>query len=224
MSIDVEPQSSVQHGYEQYRALSTAAVASLIVGLLSVLAMLDWTLVAIPVSGVLLATVALVKVRRHSEELSGAGLARSGLALSVLFLIAGPAWLTYVYVTEVPTGYQRVSYAELQPDPSQAGQLVPPAALALEGKKIFIKGYAYPGRQTHEIREFLLVRDRGDCCFGGDPKITDRIHVTLENPLRLDYASRLHNLGGTFHVEAQPTTIDGATGGVYYHLKANHLK
>ena len=30
MSIDTEPQSSVELDYEQYRALSTAAVASLI--------------------------------------------------------------------------------------------------------------------------------------------------------------------------------------------------
>ncbi len=224
MSIDTESRPTTEFGYEHYRALSTAAVASLIVGLLSALAILDWTLVAIPVFGVVLSTIALVKVRRNSDELSGAGLARWGLILSIVFLICGPAWLTYVYATEVPDGYSRVSYAELQPDPREVGQLVPPAATALEGKKIFIKGYVYPGRQTHGIREFLLVRDRGDCCFGGDPKITDRIQVKLDRPLKLDYSTRLHKLGGTFHVEVKPSTIDGATGGVYYHLKADHLQ
>ncbi|MGD9720078.1 MAG: hypothetical protein AB7O59_02550 [Pirellulales bacterium] len=224
MSIDVHTDRTSAETYEQYRALSSAAVASLIVGLLSSLAILDWTLVAVPVIGVCLSLFAWAKVKRHADELTGAGLAKTGLALSVAFAIAGPAWLTYVYVTELPAGYERISYSDLQPDPAQAGQLVPPAARSLEGKKIFIKGFVYPGRQLNGIREFLLVRDRGECCFGGNPKITDRIQVTLENPLRLTYAPRLHKVGGTFHVEVQPTTIDGAQGGVYYHLKADHLE
>ena len=109
-------------------------------------------------------------------------------------------------------------------DETQAGQLVPPSALELEGKKIFIKGYVYPGRQKDGIRQFLLVRDQGDCCFGGNPKLTDRIQVTLEDPLVLSYAPRLHHLGGTFHVEPQDKAIDGAVGGVFYHLKADYLK
>ena len=96
--------------------------------------------------------------------------------------MSGPGWLTYDYLTEVPDGYERISYADLQPDPAQAGQVVPPSALELEGKKIFIKGYIYPGREKDGIRQFLLVRDQGDCCFGGNPKITDRIQVTLVEP------------------------------------------
>ena len=173
--------------YEQYRALSTAAVASLIVGLLSSLAILDWMLIAIPAIGVPLAAYAWLKSRAQLAMSSpAAGLARAGFALSLLFLIVGPARLTYVYVTEVPEGYERISYAELQPDPEQAGQIVPPSALELEGKKIFIKGYVYPGREKDGIRKFLLVRDQGDCCFGGNPKITDRIQVTLVDPLRLN--------------------------------------
>lgn len=222
MSIELE--SPAADVYEKYRALSTSAVASLIVGLLSCLALFDWMLVAIPAVGILLALLSLVKIRRHRDELTGAGLARAGLALSVLFAVLGPARLTYEYVTELPEGYERVSYARLQPDESQIGQLVPPSALALEGKRIFIKGYVYPGREKDGIRRFLLVRDQGECCFGGNPKITDRIFVTLEDPLRLTYTSRIHKLGGTFHVEAHDSTIDDATGGVFYHLKADYLK
>lgn len=224
MSIDVQSSPPATDNYEQYRALSTAAVAALIVGLLSSLAILDWTLVAIPVAGVLLGAIAWMNVRRRRAELTGEGLARAGFVLSLVFLIAGPAWLIYDFMTELPDGYLRVSYSELQPDPAERGQVVPPSAIDLEGKKIFIKGYVYPGRQTKGIREFLLVRDRGECCFGGNPKITDRIQVTLEEPLRLTYEPRLHKLGGTFHVEPLDSTIDGAKGGVFYHLKADHLE
>ena len=92
----------------------------------------------------------------------------------------------------------------------------------LEGKRIFIKGYIYPGREMEGIKTFLLVRDQGDCCFGGNPKITDRIQVTLVDPLRLTFRSRLHKLAGVFHV--RPTTAVGAGGGVYYQLEADHLQ
>ena len=224
MSIELETRASAAGAYEKYRALSTSAVASLIVGLLSCLALFDWMLVAIPAIGIPLALLSLVKIRRHRDELTGAGLARAGLALSVLFAVLGPARRTYEYVTELPEGYERVSYAQLQPDESQIGQQVPPSALALEGKRIFIKGYVYPGREKDGIRKFLLVRDQGQCCFGGNPKETDRILVTLEDPLRLTFASRIHKLGGTFHVEAHDSAIDNAIGGVFYHLKADYLK
>lgn len=224
MSTQLETPESAPSDYEQYRPLATSAVASLIVGLLSFLAILDWTLVAIPVIGVAVSLVALLKIRRSRGELTGAAMAQTGLALSSLFAVAGPAWLTYDYVTEVPDGYERVSYAQLQPDSDEAGQQVPPAALALEGKRVFIKGYVYPGREKEGIRKFLLVRDQGECCFGGNPKITDRILVTLDDPLRLTYEPRMHKLGGTFHVEARNSAIDNAAGGVFYHLKADYLQ
>ena len=31
------------------------------------------------------------------------------------------------------------------------------------------------------ITQFLLVRDQGTCCFGGNPKVTDRILVQLSD-------------------------------------------
>jgi len=224
MSIELEtPRSGSEH-YEQYRALSTSAVASFIVGLLACTAILDWSLVTIPLIGVSLSIFALVKIKRHSDELTGRGLARAGLVLSLVFGVVGPSWLAYEFATEVPRGYARVSYAELQPDPAQVGQQVPPGAMDLEGKKIFIKGFIYPGREKDGIRQFLLVRDQGDCCFGGNPKLTDRIQVTLEDPLRLKFESRLHKVGGTFHVAPANTAVSGAKGGVFYHLEADYLR
>ncbi len=106
-----------------------------------------------------------------------------------------------------------------------AGQVVPPSALALEGKKIFIKGYIYPGREKDGIRQFLLVRDQGDCCFGGNPKITDRIQVTLDDPLTADLRVRgCTKWAARSTWKSRRTTIDGAKGGVYYHLRADHLQ
>ena len=55
-------------------------------------------------------------------------------------------------------------------------------------------------------------------------RITDRIQVTLVDPLRLTFQSRLHKVGGTFHVAPSATAPDGAKGGVFYHLEADYLK
>ena len=224
MSTELEIRQADTEYYERYRALSTAAVASLIVGVLSCMAVLDWMLVALPLIGIPLSIYAVVQVKRRSDELAGAALARTGLGLSLLFAVVGPGWLTYDYLTEVPDGYERISYADLQPDPAQAGQVVPPSALELEGKDIFIKGFIYPGREKDGIRQFLLVRDQGDCCFGGNPKITDRIQVTLVGGKRLSFASRLHKVAGKFHVAPLDQAVGGAEGGVLYHLEANYVQ
>ena len=223
MTTDLAEHPQLEH-YEQYRSLSTSAVASLIVGLLSSAAILDWSLLAIPLVGIALSTYALLKVRSHRDELSGEALARTGLVLSLLFAVLGPARLTYEFVTEVPDGYDRITYAELQPDESVPGQQVPPAAMQLEGKRVFIKGFIYPGRDKDGIEQFLLVRDQGDCCFGGNPKLTDRIHVKLLPPLKLRFQSRLHKVAGTFHVSPSDTAIDGAKGGVFYHMEADYVQ
>jgi hypothetical protein len=215
--------SEMMEEYAQYRALSILAVASCILGLLSVTSFLAWAFVAIiPTLGILAGVVALVRIRRNPSELTGTRVALAGIVLSTFFLCGGAAYLTYDYVTEVPPGYERLSYAELQPNPETQGEIFPPAIEARNGDRVFLKGYAYPGKQTHGIKQFVLCRDNGDCCFGGQPKLTDRVLVTLKGPLSLNFSTRLQRVAGTFRVEPGQGT-DGISG-VIYHLDADYLK
>ncbi len=207
--------------YLQYRALSKAAVACLILALLSPLALFAWLWTVLPFCGVLVGLYALHKLKSLPDELSGSGVAKVGLGVSALFLAAGPSWLTFEYTHEVPDGSERISYETLQPDINVPGEQIPPSALALDGKRVFIKGYVYPGQKNDGIKTFLLVRDQGDCCFGGKPKITDRIQVTLDDPLRLRFDKRLHGVAGVFRVLPAPA-VDGI-GGIYYQLEADYL-
>src|SRR5262249_18850197 len=128
-----------------YRALSTAAVAALVLGALSVLAMLDWSLAVIPLAAVILGVVALRKIRRQPQEYTGRGIAIVGIALGILFGAGGMGYLEYVRIHEVPTGYNPIDYSLLQPRPDDPPNFIPPEAKELDGKKIFIKGYIYPG-------------------------------------------------------------------------------
>lgn len=227
MSLQVEQDptvAAVDKLYQNYRALSPLAVCSGALGLLSIVAMLDWTLAIIPFMGMLSGVLALVRIRRNPTEYTGERFALIGVTLSMLFLVTGWAWLSYSYATEVPPGYERISYDMLAPDDTPEATIPPEAAAKLDGKKVFIKGYVYQpsGGYTTGIRQFVLVRDRGDCCFGGNPKITDMIQVKLTGGLAATFDMRVRRLAGLFRVE--PGQASDGLGGVIYHLDADYLK
>jgi hypothetical protein len=223
---DLEPAEQADLGtheeYRQYKALSATAVASLVLGLASAFAALDWMLLIVPVLGILLGLLAMRQVKARASELTGGKLARSGVIFSVVFLIASFSFLSYEHATEVPKDHERISYDELQPDPDNPSEVLPPSATELDRHKVFIKGYVYPSKDMIGIRQFVLCRDKGDCCFGGNPKLTDRILVNLTGDLQLQYTPKQYRVAGTFHVE--PGRVDGLGGGVVYRLDADYLK
>jgi hypothetical protein len=225
MSTDVETTAPAGFGetFEGYRALCPAAVTSLLFGLLSILAFLDVFLLLIPALGIMVGVYALVQIRDRPAELTGNGLAYAGIGCSAVLLVACGAYAVYVYMTEVPPGFTRISYRQLQPQEGVADQLYPPLVEELDGKKVFIKGYVFPGPQKQGIRTFLLVRDKGDCCFGGNPRITDRIQVTLANQ-RLSFSSGLFKVAGTFRLEQKPKKAVDAGGACFYYLDDCELR
>lgn len=209
-------------GEEDYRAVSSTAVASLVAGLLSLLCFLGWEMAVLPLLGVLLGLRALWRIRRTPDELTGARFAVAGIVLSVLCFAAGWGWLSYIYLTEVPDGYERIAFSRLQPSSEVPGQLFPPSAIELDGKRVFIKGYVKPGAQSSEIKEFLLVRDLRECCFGDStPKLTDMVLVTLKDPLRANFSLWPRGLAGTLRV--RPERLGGPNSVLYY-LEADYLK
>jgi len=222
MVADVAEVDLNESDYGRYKSLSALAVATLAVGLLSLLAFLSVWFIVLPVVGLVLGVLAVRSIRRFPEDLTGEAVARTGMALCVLFGIGGPSYMAYVYATEVPSWAKRISYAELQPDPQFRGQLVPPSAVQLDGQKVFIKGYIFPGERKDQIRQFVLCRDQGDCCFGGNPKITDRIQVTLKDPLTVGFSPRQFKVAGTFRIE--PTQTAEGLGAVYYHIDGEHVQ
>jgi hypothetical protein len=201
----------------QYRALQTGALIGLVLGVASVFVVITAVnsfggalLVApIPLIGIVMSLRALAAIRRHPDQYTGAPLAKIGLALSLLFLVFGVGYGGYIYATEVPDGYQRISFGEMKPDELQerGGVIVPPEIAELEGKKIFIKGYMRPDSVTVQrgIDRFLLVRDNNQCCFGDMSKVKyyDQILVALVGDKRVDYSQGVYRIGGTLHIEPE---------------------
>ncbi len=209
---------------QEYRALSAAAMTCLFLALVSVFSLLSIYLLAIPVLGILVGVYALMQIKQRSAELTGRGFAITGITVSCVLFVLSLSYAAYVYATEVPEGYQRIDYSQLQPEEGQIDQLVPPLTEELSGEQVFIKGYIFPGPQTQGIKTFLLVRDNGDCCFGGNPKLTDRIQVTLADPERLKFSKHLHKVAGKFRLEKKPGEAIDANGSVYYYLDDGHLR
>ena len=217
-TLDNEPVTGDEEAIE-YRALHTGALIALVLGLLSVFVAITAAsnfeaclLVApIPAIGIIVALWSLGKIRRFPEQFTGTALARAGLVLSLVFLFGGVGYGGYVYMTEVPDGYTRLSFNTMKPDEIQerGGIAVPPDVAALEGKKIFIKGYIRPDSITvpRGIDRFLLVRDNNQCCFGDLSKIKyfDQIAVALTGNKRVDYSQGVFRIGGTLHIEPPPS-------------------
>jgi hypothetical protein len=225
MSVEVAQEAEfVEEDYRQYKALSSLAVVSFAAGLLSALTFLGWSLAAIPMVGIVAGVLALRQIRSSPEGYTGELFALVGTLLCGLLWMAGWSRLAYVHATEVPPGYERISYDDLQIDPAQPEALPPVRAAELDGKKVFIKGYVYQptGGQTSGIKRFILVRDKGQCCFGGNPKITDMIEVKLTGDLEAEFNMQVRKLAGTFRIGAGQS-MHGLTGALY-HLDADHLE
>lgn len=214
--------SDLAESIGEYRSMSTAAMVSFGLGLLSIVSLLELALGIIPLIGAILGIQAWRTIKRNPEELTGLIFARLGVGLSAFFLIGGWVMATVIYYTEVPDGFDRISYAQLQPEEG-AQEGIPASAKELDGKSVFIKGFIYPGPRKEAIKTFVLCRDNGTCCFGGPkPKMSDMIQVTMISKWRVNYSPRMFKLAGTFHIH--PQQGEGDVGTVLYTLDAEYVK
>jgi hypothetical protein len=209
-----------------YRAISRAALVSLVLGLVSFVALVFSSLLVLPLVGLVLGFVGLSTIRRYPEEYTGTRLAIAGITLCSLLFVGGASWHTYDYLTEVPEGYVRTGFWELQPDPDYPELPVSPKSLELSGKPVFIKGYIHPGvASLGKVDRFILVPDMGTCCFGGDPKATDMIEVYVPDPAeRIGYSRTRVKLAGEFGVTQVPSKSLGMKNGVWYHLNVDQVR
>ncbi|RUL82795.1 hypothetical protein [Tautonia sociabilis] len=205
---------------KNYRPICPSAVIAMILGVSSLvmaMAVFDMDLVvysAVPALGIVAGMRALGSIARY--DLGGRRLAWAGLSASSLALVGGLSAAGYRHATEVPPGYERLGYERLQPGP---GEVVPPSAEEVDGEQVFIKGYMYPTAQLDGITEFVLCRDNGSCCFGGQPKLADMIQVTLPAERAVSYRRGLVSVAGRFRVE--PDQAPGQLGSILYHLDAD---
>lgn len=199
-----------------YRAVSKPAVFSLTLGLLSVTSLLGVGMLLIPCLGVVFAFVGLRSIRRYPEEYSGKAAAWIGLVTSTLFLIGSSALHAYEYSTEVPEGFERLAFYQLLPNPDRPDEPIPPEILKLDGKKVFLKGYVHPSvKEMGAVKEFTLVGDMKQCCFGGPPKVMEFVNVNITGKDQVRYSWRLRKLAGVLHIDPDMARTNGLQGPCY---------
>ena len=197
---------SIEPGFENfgYKPIPPLAPVSALLGIVALSGLLSPLGLVFAVFGSVLGFVALLQIKNSEGDLGGGKLATLGLATSALLLVGGTALHIYTYKTEVPEGYQRVSFGA---DISKKGFVVEdgegkahPDIAALQGKPLFLKGYMYPEGQPDGITSFILCRDNGQCCFGGQPKLTDMIKVKLTKGMTAKYDPNMVSVAGTFRL------------------------
>jgi hypothetical protein len=201
-----------------YRAVHTGAILGLVLGALTAtFTLISWgstpQLIFISFLNAIAAIFclwSLATIRREPELFTGAPIAMLGLVVSVFFLVAGVGYGGYVYATEVPEGYARISFNGMKPDEldERSGVAVPAEIAAMDGKKVFIKGYIRPDSVTQRIgiKEFLLVRDNNQCCFGdiSSVKYYDQVDVDMTGSRTVDFRDgAVYRMGGILKVEPQ---------------------
>ena len=218
------PAASESRQFVPYRSVSKTAIISFVLAFLSLASLLTPMFIALPLAGLLFGLAGLINIRRFPNELTGRFLAISGMVICTLWIAGAASAHTYTYVTEVPDGYERMSFWDLKPEKG-ADDIIPASARSLDGKRVFVKGYVHPGVASQgDIREFILVGDMGTCCFGGQPKLTDMISVRLKRPLHIHYSQRIRRLAGTLRVSTEVKEVAGGLSGGIYELEADYLK
>ena len=161
------PQQTSQE-YYQYRALSAGAVLSLALSAVSLpsvfLATANPFLLILPLIGVCFAGTTVRSLRRRQDEYIGLGYARIALATSALTFGIGTCWAIYTYATEVPEGYQRISFSDLQPVPAHKEIPFSPQAAELPEQSV-CEGLRLSGRPVGQHQAVRVGAGHGHLLF-----------------------------------------------------------
>ena len=93
---------------------------------------------------------------------------------------------------------------------------------SLNGQRIRIRGYILPTPQMHGIKQFVLVRDNKECCFGPGAALFDCILVEMKPGTTANYTIQPIAVDGRFEVHefvvgekaAGHLSVGGGIGGV----------
>jgi hypothetical protein len=224
MSADIEITSGSEPQEFPYRAISTTAIASVICGVVSLLGFFVWAILALALLGMILGVAGYLKIKRFPQEFAGRSLAMTGFVLNVLVILGGVSLHTFVYLTEVPEGYTRVHFWELQQPSNSPGDQPSTKAIEINGNNIFLKGYIHPSSGSGLLKRFILVPDLGTCCFGGQPKSSDMIEVRLLNGQTTKAGLTRKKLAGQFTLNRGPQKLTDFDNTVFYQMKVDQIR
>jgi hypothetical protein len=208
-----------------YRAVSRGAVASIFMAFFALPGLIQAfaPMLAFSVVGVVFGVIGLRAIKRWPDEYSGQALGVVGVGLNALLLVGGSANHAYVYATEVPEGYMRVSFFDFQ-QPEPLPDLPSGKAIEVDGENVFLKGYIHPSSGSGLLRRFILVPDLGTCCFGGQPRSTDMIEVTLTKGQTVRASLTKLKLAGKFTINPYAQKDADFDNQIFYQMRVDQIR
>ena len=82
-------------------------------------------------------------------------------------------------------------------------------------RRIRIRGYMLPSFQQRGLREFVLVRDNLECCFGPGAALYDCILVKMNAGKTADFSIRSVTVQGTFRFSEFKDPVNGSHLAIY---------
>lgn len=206
-----------------YRAISKSAIASVVLFVLGLIGILIPAILVLALVGALLGLLAVRSIAAYPNEFSGEAIAKFGLIANVLLLCGGIGHHAYIFATEVPEGYTRVNFWELQ-QPDGEGDLPTDRAKEVSGEQVFIKGYVHPTSGSGLLKRFIMVPDMGTCCFGGQPKSSDMVQVNLTGGQSIQGNMLKKKLAGKFFVTPPDRSTPGIDNGIFYRFSVDQVR
>jgi hypothetical protein len=111
---------------------------------------------------------------------------------------------------------------ELQKGDAYDSKVLTDKVKNLDGKAIRIRGYILPSFQQNGIKQFILVRDNMECCFGPGALLHDCIVVEMLPPATATFTVRPVSVEGNFSVR-ELKDPDGNYLAIY-HLDGKQVK
>ena len=188
-----------------YRAVSILAIIAFVLSLFTPLMLLSNWFIIFPMIGAICGIFGLHNILSCPFDYTGRGFALGGIIFSFLLGIGSAGWGIWHYYFSIPYGYTVVQFTELLPVDERSNKLPDHILkLAKEERKIYIKGYMYPGRKSVE-QDFTLVRTQEHCKFCSPQQNPfDMIYVHCLGDLRATYRStKAIYVGGTLYVNEE---------------------
>ena len=105
----------------------------------------------------------------------------------------------------VAGGYRETTFDDIkfEQDPAEPflREMITPRIEQIFDRKIRIRGYIYPTLKKHGLKQFVLVRDNLECCFGPGAALYDCILVTMVEGTSADYSTRPVTVEGIFRFD-----------------------
>lgn len=96
----------------------------------------------------------------------------------------------------------------------------------LHKKVLRIRGYILPTSvfQQKGIKQFVLVRDNQECCFGPGALLYDCIIIEMEEPKTIDFTTRPISVKGTLEIDTESYKYPDGKNFAIYKMKVNETK